>query len=89
MRFKTTSIQAENPLLERRSQLSKKLLQKNNRLIKHAIETKDIKCDSIEKSVKIRVCDYGEKKVCVVLSGILFGIRNKKKLLKLIRKSGF
>jgi hypothetical protein len=63
--------------------------QKDNSFIKHAVETKEIKCVLTGEQIEIRLCDYGEKEVRTVLTEILSGIRNKKKLLKLVQKTGF
>jgi hypothetical protein len=63
--------------------------EKNNWIIKHAVETKEIKCTLKGNDVKIRSCDYSEKEVRNVLREILKGIRIEKELLKLIRKNGF
>jgi len=59
---------------------------KKNRFVKNAKETKEIKCEWIGKDIKIKSCDYEEKKVNKVLSRILTGIQEKKRLLKLVKK---
>lgn len=62
--------------------------EKNNWMIKHAVETKEIKCSLKGDDVEIRSCDYKDKEIRNVLTGILEGIRLEKELLKLIRKGG-
>lgn len=59
---------------------------KANRFVKNAKETKEIKCELIGEDFKIKSCDYEEKKLKKVLSKILTGIQEKKKLLKLVKK---
>ena len=59
---------------------------KKNRYVKNAKETKEIKCEMIGEDFKIKSCDYEEKKLNKVLSRILTGIQEKKKLLKLVKK---
>ena len=59
---------------------------KKNRFVKNAKETKEIKCELIGEDFKIKSCDYEEKKVNKVLSRILTGIQEKKRLLKLVKK---
>ena len=59
---------------------------KANRFVKNAKETKEIKCELIGEEFKIKSCDYEEKKLKKVLSKILTGIQEKKRLLKLVKK---
>ena len=59
---------------------------KANRFVKNAKETKEIKCELIGEDFKIKSCDYEEKKLNNILSKILTGIQEKKKLLKLVKK---
>ncbi|MCJ7581835.1 MAG: hypothetical protein MUP98_15050 [Candidatus Aminicenantes bacterium] len=59
---------------------------KNNRFVKNAKETKEIKCELIGEDFKIKSCDYEEKKLDKLLSDILTGIQEKKRLLKLVKK---
>jgi len=63
--------------------------EKDNWMIKHAVETKEIQCNLDGDDVNIRSCDYGEKEARNVLGEILKGIRSEKELLKLIKKDGF
>ncbi len=58
---------------------------KENRVIKLAKETKKINCFLRGREIGIEQCDYTEKEMNHLLSKILNGIRNKKKLLKLIK----
>ena len=62
--------------------------QADNRFIKHAVASREIKCDICGESVLIQSCDYSEKESHPVLIEILSGIRSKKRLLGLIRKDG-
>ncbi|MFC2166747.1 hypothetical protein ACFLQZ_02130 [Acidobacteriota bacterium] len=59
---------------------------KKNRYVKNAKETKEIKCELVGEEFKIKSCDYEEKKLDKLLSSILTGIQEKKKLLKLVKK---
>jgi len=59
---------------------------KKNRFVKNAKETKEIKCEMIGEAFQIKKCDYEDKKVKRVLSKILTGIKEKKELLKLVKK---
>ncbi len=59
---------------------------KANRFVKNAKETKEIKCELIGEDFKIKYCDYEEKKLKKVLSKILTGIQEKKRILKLVKK---
>ena len=59
---------------------------KSSRFAKNAKETKEIKCELIEKDFKIKSCDYKENKLKKVLSKILTGIQEKKRILKLVKK---
>ncbi|MFC2160554.1 hypothetical protein ACFLRX_02750 [Acidobacteriota bacterium] len=59
---------------------------KKNRFVKNAKETKEIKCEMIGEDFQIKSCGYEEKKLNKVLSRILTGIQEKKKLLKLLKK---
>ena len=59
---------------------------KTNRFAKNAKETKEIKCELIGEDFKIKSCDYEAKKVNKLLSRILTGIKEKKELLKLVKK---
>lgn len=59
---------------------------KSSRFAKNAVETKEIKCELIGKNFKIKSCDYKENKLKKVLSKILTGIQEKKRILKLVKK---
>ncbi len=59
---------------------------KSSRYAKNAKETKEIKCELIGEDFKIKSCDYEGRKLNKVLSKILTGIQEKKKLLKLVKK---
>lgn len=59
---------------------------KKNRFVKIAKETKEIKCEMIGEGFQIKSCDYEEKKINRLLSKILTGIQEKKRLLKLVKK---
>ncbi len=59
---------------------------KSIRFAKNAVVTKEIKCELIGKNFKIKSCDYKEKKLLKVLSKILTGIKEKKRILKLVKK---
>jgi len=59
---------------------------KRNRFIKYAKDTKVVLCYIKRDEVEIKKCDYNEKEIKALLADILQGIRNKKKLLKLINK---
>jgi hypothetical protein len=58
---------------------------KNNRFIKHAMDNKTVLCFIIEGSPQIKSSDFEETELKTILPGILNGIRDKKKLLQLIR----
>lgn len=59
---------------------------KFTRYIKNAKETKEIKCELIGEDFKIKSCDYEGKKLKKILSKILTGIKEKKRILKLVKK---
>ena len=59
---------------------------KSNRFVKIAKETKEIKCEMVGEDFNILSCDYEEKKMNKILSKILNGIKEKKELLKLVKK---
>lgn len=57
---------------------------KINQLIKYAKTTKEILCRLNQGKIEIIECDYQMDEIQTLLPRILKGIRNKKKLLKLI-----
>lgn len=59
---------------------------KNNRFIKHAKEHKTILCFIAEGTLQLKSSDFEELELKSILPEILNGIRDKKKLLQLIRK---
>jgi hypothetical protein len=58
---------------------------KSNKFIKHAIANKTVTCFIIDESLQVKSSDYTETELETILPEILNGIRDKKKLLKLIR----
>lgn len=58
---------------------------KSNHFIKYAKTTRRISCDIEESDIKVKENDYNEKEIKPLLKEILKGIKNKKKLLELIR----
>ena len=58
---------------------------KNNRFIKHAADNKTVLCFIVKGSPQIKSSDFEELELNTILPGILNGIRDKKKLLQLIR----
>lgn len=57
---------------------------KANSIVKYAKNTKKILCFLNEGKIKIGECDYNEKEIEFLLPEILKGIRNEKKLLRLV-----
>jgi len=53
--------------------------------IKHPKDIRTVLCYIKGDNLEIAQCDYDEKEIRILLPEILQGIRNKKKLLKLIR----
>ena len=58
---------------------------KRDSIIKYAKNTRKILCFLKKEKVKIEECDYDENEIKSLLPKILNGIRNKKKLLSLIK----
>lgn len=54
--------------------------------VKHADKIKIIMCSRKDNKMRIEECDFSDRELKIMLSKMLQGIKNKKELLKLIKK---
>jgi len=57
---------------------------RKNSPVKYAKIVREIECCVMDKGIEIERCDYSDAEIHSLLPGVLAGIRDKKKILKLI-----
>ena len=58
---------------------------RNNNIIKYAEDIRMVFCSLIKDVIEIEKCDYDDKEIKSILPKVLEGIREEKKLFKLIK----